>query len=85
MEAARRAFDKMWPKQGDFEFNFDNSSKRYAEAAAREALAPIRDLHRSFADYYRNRDDSFSAGIRHVLRDLAYLVYSDSELTGGGE
>ena len=51
-----------------------------AEVGADEALRPIRELHDAFADYYRGRDDTFAAGVQHVLRDLRELVYSSEEL-----
>lgn len=45
MEAARRAFADYWPDQGDFEFAHSNEG-RFGIDAAREALAPIRELHK---------------------------------------
>lgn len=46
--AARRAFGNLWPDQGDFEFNFDSSTRQYAVDAAREALKPLRELHHRY-------------------------------------
>ncbi|MBB3752472.1 hypothetical protein FHT44_004984 [Mycolicibacterium sp. BK634] len=43
--AARRAFESIWPDQGDFEFNFEDSTRAYAVISADEALAPLRKLH----------------------------------------
>ncbi len=41
VEAARRAFDKIWPEQGDFEFNWESSVRDYAIGSAREALSGV--------------------------------------------
>lgn len=73
VEAAQRAWDK----------NKIRSFHVQRVVAACEALAPIRELHQAFADYHRHRDDPFSAGVRHVLREFAELIYTDDELTGG--
>lgn len=78
VEAARRAFDKLWPDQGDFEFNFDSSTREYAVDAAREALAPLRELHRRDGDYCWTCDHT------DWPCPTARLVYSADEL-GGGE
>lgn len=37
--AARRAFNQVWPDQGDFEFEFQGVHRAWATLAAREALA----------------------------------------------
>lgn len=54
-----------------------------AETAARKALAPVRELHQAFVDYHRphaEAGDSFSAGVMHAMRDLAFLIYTSEEL-----
>ena len=78
VEAAQHA----WSAEG-WGGELELSEGHLAIAAAREALNPLRELHQAFADYYRHRDDPFSAGARHVLRDFAELIYTDDELTGG--
>jgi hypothetical protein len=57
--AARRAFGKLWPDQGDFEFNFDSSTREYAVDAAREALRPLQELHRQDGDYCWSCDHTY--------------------------
>ena len=61
----------------------DGPPRNALVSAAREALKPIRELHDAFADFYRGRDDTFAAGVQHVLRDLRELVYSSEELDRG--
>ena len=45
VEAARAAFLEQWPDQGDFEFGYSIEG-RFGVDAAREALKPIRELHK---------------------------------------
>lgn len=45
VEAARVAFLEQWPEQGDFEFRHSIEGQ-FGREAAREALKPLRKLHR---------------------------------------
>lgn len=59
---------------------------RYALHGAREALAPIRELHKSWAEAWATPpmwDEGGTAQntVKLLLRDLARLIYPESELT----
>ena len=72
--AARRAFDKLWPDQGDFEFNFDSSTREYAVDAAREALKPLQKLHQELVGNMPQQPQ-VAVGMRRVLDAFAPLIY----------
>ena len=78
VKAARRAFDTLWPDQGDFEFNFDSSTRDYAILAAREMATPIRGLVERLARY-RAPSSEYWDGMLHVLDALAPLIYEEME------
>ena len=71
INAARRAFDTLWPDQGDFEFKALGRTRRFAIEAACEMAAPIRELHRR-RHLYQNLDE--------FLADLVPLIYTSEEL-----
>lgn len=79
VKAARRAFDTLWPDQGDFEFNFDSSTRDYALLAAHEMATPILELVERLVRY-RAPSPEYWDGMLHVLDALAPLIYATEEM-----
>lgn len=76
-EAARRA------RPGN---HYTANDQMHAEAGAREVLAPIRELHKSWSEAWATPpmwDEGGTAQniVKLLLRDLARLIYPESELT----
>jgi hypothetical protein len=82
-EAARSAFQDQWPDQGDLEFRHSIEG-RFGVAAAREALAPLKDIHRPFTRNYTGGDGRTVC--HHCLGPVdwpcltARMVYPEEEL-----
>lgn len=82
VEAAQRAERKSrWWESGN-QTAWDTD---YAEASAREVLAPIRELHKSWAEAWATPpmwDEGGTAqnAVKLLLRDLARLIYTSEEL-----
>lgn len=50
-----------------------------AEAAAREALGPIRDLHKILTEGHSDQREDFSRGVMHAMQFLAELIYPEAK------
>jgi hypothetical protein len=80
-DPAMEAASRVWATQKNIPFNAESPWARDSLIpAAREALAPIRELHAAFLDHYKNRDDLFAHGVLYAMGDLAKLIYPESEL-----
>jgi hypothetical protein len=71
IDAARRAFNTIWPEQGDFEFQALGNTRRFAIESACEMARPIRELHRR-RHLYQTLDE--------FLADLVPLIYAGEEM-----
>ena len=76
VEAAQQVWELHWALPG---------SEGKLTEAAREALKPIQLLSNGFQDFYKGRDDLFAEGVKHVLRDLAPLIFTEEELNARGK
>lgn len=73
--AAQRAWDSEgWPPG-----SMCMSEGSLAYAAAREALGPIRDLHKILTEGHSDQREDFSRGVMHAMQFLAELIYPEAK------
>lgn len=80
IEAAQRVLDKMF-EEGQIARYLSNAFREVGEAAAREALKPVRTKWEEWESVLTDDDSVEAAVALSVLADFAPLIYTTEELT----
>lgn len=76
IEATQRA----WPKGNHGRKLVANRPRLYMEAAARQAMNPVREWYGQVLTMYEGQDDHESRTILALLDELAPLIYATKEM-----